>query len=966
LDRIVRGRMVGRERELNQARQMWQNAVSGEGQLLLISGEPGIGKTRLMREIATQAEVSGGQVLVGECQAEGNAPYAPFAQITRRALRANGDYGMELPKQVLADLLELAPDLSIDYPGVEQNPRLGPEAEQMRLFENVVRFCETLSRDTPLLLVLEDMHWADSGSLHMLEHLARRTRQQPVMLLGTYREVELDEALPFHEALLEMTRRRLGKRVKLERLDKEATHDLLAVIFAEEITPEFLEGIYKETEGNPFFIEEVCKAMVESGEVWYEEGKWQRAPDMKDVTIPQGIKVAIQSRVSKLADETQGVLLAAGIIGREFDYDTLKKVTDKGEEQLIDCLEEAISKQLIEEVRGGSGEQFSFTHALIPATFRESISGLRRIRIHRRVATAIEELHPEGFERLAYHWGEAGDEERGLEYTIKAAEHARQAYANDDAVRLYSEALALLPEDHPERFDLLADQAAVYNVIGEVDAQLEDVEAMLVLAEKEGDDARQVDALLALANLYEWADTPKAREPAERALEIARELGDVGREGRALYYLGRLAHIMIDHEDARQYFEESIKCLRKAGLTRELIESLSYLSVMLGHLGYVSAAIEAVQEAVDLSKEEGDRLLKATNKRRLAIAYRSNNQNTEALRTAEEALKLHREVGDISGEIHALNFLGLTKRDLDMLEEAEADYLEGLRLAESINNDVGIIWVVWNLSGLYDWDLGQYEKAMDLVQDQLKTALLGGNKSLIVHLQNAKAYYYWLLGRFEEALSLRETILPDFEELMDVGLQASLLSYLGVLCAELGQFDRAHQYLEKAMERCSGIKGYLTDWDVPLHYAKSAVLEKGNSNLLMGLEHVKRATFYAREHKSMRRLGAALLIEACLHLALLEENPSHAEAALECTEGALKAIAVEQGYDLMPENFLFQHSWALRVNGRAEEADDYLRQAYERVMMVAGNISDEDLRRSYLENVRDNRVIQTAYQERFG
>jgi tetratricopeptide (TPR) repeat protein len=748
---------------------------------------------------------------------------------------------------------------------------------------------------------------------------------------------------------------------------RELTHaGAPAVIFAEEIKPDFLEGIYKETEGNPFFVEEVCKALVESGEVWYEGGEWQRAPNMEDVSIPQGIKVAIQSRVSKLTNETQSVLLTAAVIGREFDYQTLYIVTGKNEVALIDCLEEAIRKQLVEELKEGSGEQFSFTHALIPATLRDSISGLRRIRLHRQVALAIEELHSEDYERLAYHWGEAGDEERGLEYTIKAADRARKSYANEDAVRLYSEALALLPGDHPERFDLLADRAAVYNVIGEVDAQLEDVEAMLVLAEKEGDDARQVDALLALANLYQRADTPKAREPAEQALEIARELGDVGREGRALYYLGGLAHTMIDHEDARQYYEESIKCLRKAGLTRELIESLSYLSVMLGSLGYGSAAIEAVQEAVDLCKEEGDRLLKATNKRRLAIAYRSNNQNTEALRTAEEALKLHREVGDISGEIHALNFLGMIKRDLDMLEEAEADYMEGLRLAESINNVVGIIWVVGNLSYLYDWDLGQYEKAMDLVQDQLKTALLGGNKSLIVQLQNTKAYYYWLLGRFEEALSLRETILPDFEELMDVGLQATFLSYMGVLCAELGQFDRAHQYLEKAMERCSGIKGYLTDWDVPLHYAQSAVLEKGNSNLLMGLEHVKRATVYAREHKSMRRLGTALLVEACIHLALLEEDLSHTGAALECTEEALEAIAVEPGYDLMPENFLFQHSWALRVNGRAEEADDYLHQAYERVMMVAGNISDADLRRSYLKNVRDNRAIQATYRERFG
>ena len=307
---------------------------------------------------------------------------------------------------------------------------------------------------------------SDSGSLHMLEHLARRTRQQPVMLLSTYREVELDEALPLHEMLLELTRRRLGRRVKLERLTKDGTGAMLGIIFAAEITPDFVEGIYKETEGNPFFIEEVGKALVESGQVWYEAGDWQRAPNMEDVSIPQGVKVAIQSRVSKLSEETQGLLLTAAVIGREFDFQTLELVTDKDEEALIDGLEEAINKQLIEEAREGAGELFFFTHALIPATLREGISGLRRTRLHRQVATAIEELHPGDYERLAYHWGEAGDEKRGLEYIIKAADRARQAYANEDAIRLYSEAISLQAEDNIDRFMLLEGQSRGLRFIG--------------------------------------------------------------------------------------------------------------------------------------------------------------------------------------------------------------------------------------------------------------------------------------------------------------------------------------------------------------------------------------------------------------------------------------------------------------------------------------------------------------------
>ena len=180
----------------------------------------------------------------------------------------------------------------------------------------------------------------------------------------------MDEALPLHETLLGLTRKRLGRRVKLERLDKQATRDLLGIIFAENITSEFLEGIFKETEGNPFFVEEVSKALVESDQVWFEGGGWQRAPSMAELSIPQGVKVAIQSRVSKLDQDTQGILLTAAVIGREFDYGTLKKVADMDEERLITCLEEAISKQLIEELEAGGGERFSFSHALIPGAIR--------------------------------------------------------------------------------------------------------------------------------------------------------------------------------------------------------------------------------------------------------------------------------------------------------------------------------------------------------------------------------------------------------------------------------------------------------------------------------------------------------------------------------------------------------------------------------------------------------------------
>ena len=361
IDRIARGRFIGREQEFNEARELWGKAVGGQGQTLLISGEPGIGKTRLMRELATHVEVTGGRTLVGTCYAEGGAPYAPFAQIVRRTLGKGGQNGHPLPEFVLADLLSLAPDLKPYYPQLPANPPLEPQAEQQRLFENVVAYCSTLSEESPLMVVLDDAHWADSGSLSMLRHLARRTRRNRVLLMATYREVELNESRPFHEVMLDLNRERLATRLKLARLTRVETQALLTAIFEEEITPDFLDGIYRETEGNPFFIEEVCKALVEEGKLYFEDGRWHR-PSMDELEIPQSVRVAIQSRITTMPEPFQETLRLAAILGREFDYDTLAKASEVNEDALIEALEAATHAQLIER-----GERQGRGDLLLPA-----------------------------------------------------------------------------------------------------------------------------------------------------------------------------------------------------------------------------------------------------------------------------------------------------------------------------------------------------------------------------------------------------------------------------------------------------------------------------------------------------------------------------------------------------------------------------------------------------------------------
>ncbi|MCJ7738067.1 MAG: ABC transporter substrate-binding protein, partial [Anaerolineae bacterium] len=449
LDRIVRGRIVGRGEQLERARAIWQSAATGHGQMLLVSGEPGIGKTRLVRELTTQVEVSGGRTLEGTCYPEGGLPYAPFAQIVERALQNGAAPSPELPPFVLADLLKLAPALWLRYPEVGPAATLDdPRAEQLRLFQNVTIFLTALGNAAPVLLVLEDAHWADSGTLGLLRHLARHTRHQRVMLVATYREVELDQALPLQDLLLDLERERLVRRLKLTRLDREQTHEMLSVLFAQTLTAEFVDSIYQETEGNPFFVEEVCKALVESGQLSVADGRWQQ-PSMEELGIPQSVRVAIQSRLNKLPRDIQDVLQLAAILGREFAARTLAEAAGLEEALLIEVLEQAQRAQLVERLNREGDTTFSFAHALIPATMTDSLSTLKRRRLHRQAAVAIERLRAdEGAElqTLAYHYGEAGEAERALEYLLRAGDRARSLYAQREAIADYEQALEHLED----------------------------------------------------------------------------------------------------------------------------------------------------------------------------------------------------------------------------------------------------------------------------------------------------------------------------------------------------------------------------------------------------------------------------------------------------------------------------------------------------------------------------------------
>lgn len=758
LDRIVRGRLVGRERELEEARALWNKAISEEGQTLLISGEPGIGKTRLMREVATHAEVSGGQSIVGECYAEGSAPYATVGQIIRRAFRRSAEDGFNLPDFVMADLLTLTPSLRASYPDIPPNPTLDPQSEQQRLFESVIALCKALSERAPLLLVLEDVHWADSGTLSLLRHLARRTRHQRVLLLATYREVELDEARPFNQVLLDLNREQLAVRLKLPRLDREQTKEMLEVLFDEEMRPESLEAIYRETEGNPFFVEEVSKALVESGKLYFEDGRWHR-PSIEELEVPQSVRIAIQSRIGKLPEEVQETLQLASILGREFNFDTLAEASELDEDALIEALENAEQDQLIEEVSSEDGVTFAFIHAMIPTTLSEGVRTLRRRRIHRRAASAVERLRPEDYEALAYHNGEAGDHEKALKYYTLAGERSAKVYANQEAETYFRSALDLVRTETERSHLLSALGEVLYNQSHfeeAIEIWLEGIKLYQGLEDKD-----RVAWLYARCGRAVWdnGDTPGGLVICQEGMSTLGDAPDSPGMANLLHETARAHYFNFQTDECRTLCNLSLKMAERVGSVDVQVDAL-ITKGLLPDLP-TEETLMIFEQAIEVAESAGllYHAARAHNNLGVITTFQAGSLSS-GLEHFRQAAELSRKIGNASFELFSASNATSNQILLGHLDEAEEEL--------SVQNQM--------LEAIYD----------------------PGPSEL--NLKATEAYLSRFRGELEEAIEKCRVLRHEAEAVGDLQTLSSIDLNLGEILLEVGEEDEAEVFLLEALE----------------------------------------------------------------------------------------------------------------------------------------------------------------------
>jgi DNA-binding SARP family transcriptional activator len=751
---------VGREGELATFVEGLERALAGEASLFLVAGEPGIGKSRLVDEIASRARKRGAKVVWGRCWEAGGAPaYWPWVQALRTYIR---DSDPELVRRALgagaADVAQILPELGELIPDLPAPPSLDPEGARFRVFDATASFLRAASEAQPLMLALDDLHAADAPSLLLLRFLARELREARIVLAGTFRDSEsaADDALA--EAVSELRREPITHIVQLGGLALPELARFIEQITGAQPSERLGVAIHRETEGNPLFVGELVRLLASEGRLEEAEGpEWEPS-------IPLGLREVIGHRLRHLSDDCKRLLSVASVLGREVRLDVLERVSEHSGEELLDSLEEAFAAGVVTELPAYPGG-LRFSHALIRDSLYGDLGTKDRLGLHRRAGAVLETLYGQDPEshltELAHHFLKAapgGDLDQAIEYARRAGERAAELLAYEEAARLYEMALEVLELKMPP------------------------------------DERIRCELMLALGDAQARAgDLTSAKETFLDAADVARRLNAPNELARAaLGYGGRFVWFRAG-KDRRliPLLEDALKALPTDSPLRARL--LARLAGALRDHPIPTRRSVLSREAVVIARRLGDRatLAYALEGTYAALSWPRDAQAWLAM--ARELAQLAEETGDweqaFSAHFHAFGAL-MVRADV---RAADAELAGMAALAQELRQPAQ----VWSLSiarGMRALLAGRIEEAERLVHEFAGVGP-GGQGS------DATDFYYvlnlqsWAVRREQGRLTDVEPSLVSFvEEYPNLFLFRSLLASL---YAELGRAEEAREELAR-------------------------------------------------------------------------------------------------------------------------------------------------------------------------
>ena len=674
---------VGRQRETDELRAALDNAMSGRGRLIVLAGEPGIGKTRMAQELAANAEELGSQVLWGRChEGPGRPPYWPWVQLIRSYVR-NCDterLGAEMGSGA-AIIAEVVPEVGERFSDLSPPPGLESEQARFRLFDSVTAFLKRAANARPTVLILEDLQWADTPSLLMLEFLSAELLDTPLLLLGTYRDVDLPRNNPLSHTLGELARQQYFREFLLQGLSREDVTRFMAGAAGAEPSQELAKRVFLTTEGNPLFMTQIVQLLVQRGQI--KPGGTVPDP-MRDVEIPQSVRLAIRRRLSRLSEDSLRILRVAAVIGREFSLDRLAALTETAtEERLLVMLEEALTDRVIEELPRSVG-RYQFSHALIQDTLAQELSPTRKVRLHASIAQTLEDQYGEDVEihaaELAHHYAEAEAEtgpHKMVHYASLAGEWALSAYAYDEALAHFK--LALTGKEG---------------------------QAM------DGDTAKHLFGLARAQGAT--GQVEEAWATMERAFEYFIEAGDVSGAVAAaeypLFYVSGLKNVM-------RMVTETLTLVPAS--SPESGRLLSRLGLLLNlDQGDYQQAMEVFTRALNIARKDGDAALEMRTEAAAADADFYRLHWVDALERSERVITLAQRRNDLQSEAWPRWLASFSLLALGRSDEAMAQAAVMLRLTERLHNR-GLLASAWVMNGIVAQVMGNWAVAREYYDREL-------------------------------------------------------------------------------------------------------------------------------------------------------------------------------------------------------------------------------------------------------
>ena len=879
--------LVDRAEEMERLREAVDRAVRGEGGLVFLCGEAGIGKTRLTRELGAYARLRGMRVLYGRCPAlfrmDGVPPYVLWNEVIKDYLevctpeqlyRVVGFYPGEVSK--------LVPELRQKLGAVPQSFAISSEQERDRLFEAVSQFIINVSKETPLLVVLDDLQWTDQSSLLLMHYLARGIYREHMLLLGAYRDTDVDEKHPLSPVLTELNRERLLQSVPLKRMSLSDVSEMIRHILEQDDVPrEFCELVYEKTRGNPFFAEEVIKSLKEEEVIYREDDRW-KIKEVSKIEFPKTVKNVIKNRINRLDDECQNVLMMASFVGNDFSFEALCGVTQLGEDRLLETMEKLLKTGLIKEKVVRGEDSYSFADVIVRDVLHEEISHLRHKKLHSSVGLALEKVYSEKIDEhlgeLAYHFLEGGDNARALDYFLKAGEKAQKVYAHNEAFSYLQHALELLEEKgaNPEQKVRIVEKLGDLEFwMGNLDAGMENYGKALTLWNQLGDKKNIAGLHIRMAYLFwqGYGDKTMASEHHHMALEIL-EKEPESVELASLYE--DISHMLWrtgKSSEALAWTQKALKLAEKLGASDVLARCYNDLGVLGMNSGEFEKALEYYERGLKIALENKlvDSALTLYNN--LCLLYSAVGDFQKLFETAREGSEMAKKAGALYNLAWLNIVLGGSYGYMGDLQKALSILEETLALDKRIKYTGHLGYAMWSLGVCYQW-LGEWDKSLKYLMEARDIGKKVGEYQQVGNATHMLGELFMEMEDYSEA----ERHLEECDAIwknagnIDSQLTGSLPS-LSKLYLKKGEIKKAEELIEKIYAYAVKTKNRLTISNAEL---LKAILFREQKNWQQSIQHFEKSLQEAKALNAQKWhvfLYAEILYEyGIMHLERNEEG----------------------------------------------------------------------------------------------